>query len=50
MSIKHNEDCDIMVDQIRAIDNARLIKKIGDLPSLLIDKVKENIMITLDLE
>lgn len=45
-----NENCDIMIDQIRAIDNTRLIKKIGDLPSELIDKVKENIMITLDLE
>jgi mRNA interferase MazF len=45
-----NENCDIMIDQIRAIDNTRLIKKIGDLPSALIDKVKENITITLDLE
>lgn len=45
-----NETCDIMIDQIRAIDNTRLIKKVGDLPSALIDKVRENIMITLDLE
>jgi mRNA interferase MazF len=45
-----NENCDIMIDQIRAIDNTRLIKKIGDLPSALIDKVKENIMITLDFD
>ena len=45
-----NENCDIMIDQLRAIDNTRLIKKIGDIPSALIDKVKENIMITLDLE
>lgn len=45
-----NEACDIMIDQIRAIDNSRLIKKIGDLPSALMDQVRENIMITLDLE
>jgi mRNA interferase MazF len=45
-----NENCDIMVDQIRAIDNKRLLKKIGDLPSELIDKVKENINIILDLD
>lgn len=45
-----NENCDIMIDQIRAIDNTRLIKKIGHLPSALIEKVKENILITLDLE
>jgi len=44
------ENCDIMIDQLRAIDNKRLIKKVGDLPSELIDKVKENIIITLDLE
>ena len=38
-----NENCDIMIDQIRAIDNKRLIKKIGDLPSSLIERAKENI-------
>jgi mRNA interferase MazF len=44
-----HEDCDIMIDQIRAIDNKRLIKKIGTLPSVSILKVKENIEIILDL-
>jgi len=44
------QDCDIMIDQIRAIDNKRLIKKIGDLPTDLIVKIKENLIITLDLE
>jgi mRNA interferase MazF len=45
-----HENCDIMIDQIRAIDNKRLIKKIGDIPVSLIDKVKENILIVLDIE
>jgi len=45
-----HENCDIMIDQIRAIDNKRLIKKIGHLPADLIEKVKENIAIVLDLE
>ena len=44
-----NERCDIMIDQIRAIDNTRFIKKVGNLPSELIEKVRENVMITLDL-
>mgnify|MGYP003564930073 CR=1 FL=1 len=44
------QDCDIMIDQIRAIDNKRLIKKIGILQNDLIDQVKENIKIILDLE
>ncbi len=45
-----HENCDIMIDQIRAIDNKRLIKKVGKLPSELIVKVKENIAIIIDLE
>ena len=45
-----NQACDIMIDQIRAIDNKRLTKRIGALPDNLIEKVKENILIVLDLE
>jgi mRNA interferase MazF len=45
-----NENCDVMIDQIRAIDNKRLIKKIGILPTNLIPKVKENIGIIIDLD
>ncbi len=41
---------DLMIDQIRAIDNKRLIKKIGDLPADIRKKVTENIKIVLDLE
>ena len=40
---------DIMIDQIRAIDNRRLVKKLGELPDNLIARVKENIQICLDL-
>ena len=43
------EDCDLMIDQVRAIDNARLIKKTGQLPLRLAARVKENLMIILDL-
>ena len=43
------ESCDIMIDQVRAIDNKRLVKKIDRLPQNLIEKVKENIMVVLDL-
>ena len=41
---------DIMIDQIRAIDNKRLVKKIGSLSKSDIELVKENIKILLDLE
>lgn len=44
------ENCDIMIDQIRAIDNKRLIKKIGSIPTDLIEKIKENLSIMVDLD
>jgi len=44
-----HENCDIMIDQLRAIDNKRLVNKVGDLPKNLIEKVKENISILIDL-
>ncbi len=44
-----HEDCDVMIDQIRAIDNKRLIKKVGILPIDLIEKMKENISVIFDL-
>ena len=44
-----NQDCDIMIDQLRAIDNKRLIKRLGSLPNDIIGQIKENIQIILDL-
>lgn len=43
-------DSDIMIDQIRAIDNRRLTSRVGELPKDLQLKVKENIRIVLDLD
>ena len=43
------EDCDILVDQLRAIDNKRLIMKTGTLNATIIGQLKENIRIVLDL-
>ena len=43
-------DSDIMIDQIRAIDNRRLVNKIGELTKDLQYLVKDNIKIILDLE
>ncbi len=45
-----HQNCDIMIDQIRAIDNKRLTKKVGNIPTNLIEIVKENIKIIMDLE
>lgn len=41
---------DIMLDQVRAIDNKRLIKKVGSLSYNLTQKLKENLKIIMDLE
>lgn len=46
---KLKEDCDIMIDQLRAIDNKRLITKLGTLSENMIVKIKENIAIVFDL-
>lgn len=45
-----NEGCDIMIDQIRAIDNKRMLKKIGAAPHDIISKIKDNLKIIFDLE
>lgn len=44
-----NSASDILIDQVRAIDNKRFVKKIGFLSSHQIEKVKENIRIVFDL-
>ena len=38
-----------MIDQMRSIDNKRLIKRIGELPSAVTEKIKTNISLLLDL-
>lgn len=40
---------DVLVDQIRAIDNKRLIQKVGKLSEAQISKLKHNIAIVLEL-
>jgi mRNA interferase MazF len=40
---------DVLVDQIRAIDNKRFIKKVGQLNKDQILRIKDNIRIVLDL-
>ena len=44
-----NQDCDILIKQLRAIDNKRLIKKIGELPDSSVETTRENLKIILDL-
>ncbi len=46
---KLKEDCDIMIDQVRAIDNKRLLKKIGELNQEKIDLIKTNLSIVFDI-
>lgn len=48
-SSKLKEECDVMIDQLRAIDNKRFVKKIGELNLEQIAKIKENLSIVLDL-
>lgn len=43
------EACDIMIDQIRAIDNKRLVKRIGKIPTQKQERLKDNLKIIFDL-
>ncbi len=45
-----NQSCDVMIDQIRSIDNKRLIKKSGNLSGEIVESIKENLKIIMDLE
>ncbi len=42
------EPCDILVDQIRAIDNTRFTSPIGVLPTAKLLKLEENVKVLLD--
>ena len=48
-SAKLKEACDIMIDQVRAIDNKRLLKKTGELTREKIEIIKTNLSIVLDI-
>ena len=45
-----NEDCDIMIDQMRSIDNSRFIKRLGQIPAKKQKLVNEYIKVLLDLD
>jgi mRNA interferase MazF len=42
-------DSDILIDQVRAIDNRRLVQKLGALPAMVRRLLDENLKIVLDL-
>ncbi len=44
------EDCDVMIDQVRAIDNKRFVRKVGKLSNESTDKIKVNLNIIFDLK
>ncbi len=44
------KESDIMIDQLRAIDNRRLLKKLGMIPKALGDQLSQNLKIVLDLD
>jgi mRNA interferase MazF len=46
-SLKKNSD--VMIDQVRAIDNNRLTQKLGTLSESVINEIKKNLKIVLDI-
>ncbi len=45
---KLDQASDIMIDQVRAIDNWRLINKVGSLPDDIAKQIKESLMVLFD--
>ena len=43
-------ESDVLLDQIRSIDNKRLIRKLGELPAQLIPVLQQNIKYILDID
>ena len=43
------KDSDIMIDQLRAIDNRRMIKSLGPVSESVMQQVSENLALILDL-
>ncbi len=46
---KLKEDCDIMIDQMRPINNRKLIKRLCKLYQEKVDLIKTNLLIVLDI-
>lgn len=46
---KLKQDCDVLIDQVRAIDNKRLQKKLGTLPEAVAVQLKQNLAVIFDL-
>ena len=44
-----SKDSDVMIDQLRAIDNRRLVKAMGYVPAAAMRQVSQNIALVLDL-
>lgn len=44
------DDSDIMLDQLRAIDNRRLVRRLGKLDRTKIERLKANMKVILDLD
>ena len=47
---KIERDCDVVIDQIRVISTEHLIRKEDKLPLNLVERVKKNIKIVMDIE
>ena len=43
------KESDILIDQVRAIDNRRLVSKLGELSKEQVKLVKQNLRVVLDL-
>ncbi len=45
----NDKDCDVMIDQSRAIANSRLLKELGKIPDSLLKEVEKKLLLSCDL-
>lgn len=46
----NKQECEVMIDQSRAIDNRRFTKALKKLPELILSEVKEKLRLLADIE
>jgi mRNA interferase MazF len=49
-SCELEEECDMMIDQVRAIDNKRLVRWLGKIPVEAVDRIKISLKVIFDLD
>ena len=45
----NDRDCEVMIDQSRSIDNRRFVKRLGAIPQIIMQEIKEKLRLLAEL-